>query len=154
MLINAAMLECRVRVAMAGSTCALWWLNAQLVCILNQPQSLNQSDPGQVRLLKSAIIHTQSTVRLSDKAKRCLSRSEIQAIWCNRPFSILQRFNRCLVSPQTLLMVCHGQPANGPNWTLLWTSGTSLVCHGGSWAMSAATTAAGATALQTSSRTE
>lgn len=54
---------------------------------------------------------------------------------------------------QTLLMACHGQPANGPNWMFLWTSGTSLACPGGFWVISVVTTAARAMAPLTSTQT-
>lgn len=63
------------------------------------------------------------------------------------------RFN-CSKSLQTPWKAYHGQPANGPNWMLLWTSGTSLAYPGGFWVISEVTTAVGAMAPLTSTLTK
>lgn len=55
---------------------------------------------------------------------------------------------------QTPLKAFQGQPANGPNWMFLWTSGTSLACPGGFWVIFVVTIAAGAMALLTSTQTK
>lgn len=55
---------------------------------------------------------------------------------------------------QTLLKVCHAQPASDPSWMLLWMSGISLACLGGFWVISVITTAAEATAPLTSTQTK
>lgn len=76
------------------------------------------------------------------------------ACFSNIPPKMFEARILTLALVQTLLKACRGLPANGPNWMFLLMSGICLVCPGGSWVISEATTAAEAMAPLTSTQTK